>query len=137
MTDFFFRSIKKNGYPGHLKFFLCKVLSKIFKKPKFFVKGIILEIILAILKKTLINFSSKKEKKYIKNLRKHRAIVLKKCNILRLFFVYRIKQAHSNKKEKKLAHLRTLENLKKEKDIKIRSSFNTNSFSFLDFNKKI
>ena len=137
LTNFFFRSIKKNRYSGYLKFFLCKIISKIFKKPKIFVKGIILEIILELLKKILMNVSGITEKKYIKNLRKHRAIVLKKCNILRLFFVYRIKQAHSNKKEKKLAHLRTLENLKKEKDIKIRSSFNTNSFSFLDFNKKI
>ena len=137
LTDFFFRSIKKNGYPGHQKFFLCKVLSKIFKKPKFFVKGIILEIILAILKKTLINFSSKKEKKYIKNLRKHRSITLKKCNLSRLFFVYKIKQSDSNKKEKNSVYLRTRGNLKKEKDIKNRFSFNTNSFSFLDFNKKI
>jgi len=96
-----------------------------------------LEIILAILKKTLINFSSKKEKKYIKNLRKHRSITLKKCNLSRLFFVYKIKQSDSNKKEKNSVYLRTRGNLKKEKDIKNRFSFNTNSFSFLDFNKKI
>ena len=137
LTNFFFRSIKKNRYSGYLKFFLCKVISKIFKKPKIFVKGIILEIILELLKKILMNVSGITEKKYIKNLRKHRAIVLKKCNILRLFFVYRIKQVDSNNKEKKLVYLNTRGNLKKEKDIKNRFSFNTNSFSFLDFNKKI
>ena len=43
----------------------------------------------------------------------------------------------SNKKEKNSVYLRTRGNLKKEKDIKNRFSFNTNSFSFLDFNKKI
>ena len=127
---------KKNGYPEYLKFFLSKILSKIFKKPEFFVKGLLFEIILEILKKISINFSKKKGKKYSKNLCKHRLMVLKKCNLLRLFLVYSRKKVKSSNKEKRSIYWKNRTKLKKEKNLKYISN-NTNSFSFLDFSKEI
>lgn len=136
LVNFFFCAIKKNGYPEYLKFFLSKILSKIFKKPEFFVKGLLFEIILEILKKISINFSKKKGKKYSKNLCKHRLMVLKKCNLLRLFLVYSRKKVKSSNKEKRSIYWKNRTKLKKEKNLKYISN-NTNSFSFLDFSKEI
>ena len=137
LIKFFFCAIEKNGYPEYLKFFLSKILSKIFKKPEFFIKGVLFEIILEIMKKISFNFSQKKGKRYKKNLGKHRSIVLKKRNVLRLLLVYNKKKFESNNKEKKSICLKNRVKLKKEKNFKCKFSNNTNSFFFLDSNKEI
>jgi len=92
---FFSSSIVSIGFPYYLKFFLIKILCRLLKKPKYAMKNYLVEMVLKIIKKIPIISVQNKNEKIYQVLKLHCSVILKSCNISRLFFIYQ-----KEKKEK-------------------------------------
>lgn len=134
---FFSSAIEFFGFSLYLKLFFLKTLSRIVKKPKRHLKGLLLEIILKGSKRTSSSSIEKTGKKVYKILNKHCLSILKKCTNSRFFFIYKKIKNNMNQKKKKVADFNYIkQEVSNEIIFKKKLGSYNNSFSFLEFNKK-
>jgi hypothetical protein len=85
-NSFFYGAFKRLNYHVYLSFFLNKILSKILKRPQYFVKIFLIEVVFKTIKKIDIHLLRSKKNK-LRIIKRHRFFILKKCNIRRFFFL--------------------------------------------------
>ena len=92
---FFFGAAKILGYPTYLKILSIKIFTDAMKKSYYSIKSVLIELILCLTKKTSSFLVQKsKYKKIIRKFQKHCESILRKCNIVRLKYIYQKKKTY-------------------------------------------